>query len=82
MYSILAIYQCFMVLGCIIFVILMMRQRESNLSKLMLCIGFLGAFQNAGYLLELLSQDLGEAMVAVRMEYLGGAFITTFLLYL
>lgn len=79
MYSILAIYQCFMVLGCIIFVILMMRQRESNLSKLMLCIGFLGAFQNAGYLLELLSQDLGEAMVAVRMEYLGGAFITTFL---
>lgn len=79
MYSILAIYQCLMVLGCIFFVILMMRQRESNLSKLMLCIGFLGAFQNAGYLLELLSQDLGEAMVAVRMEYLGGAFITTFL---
>lgn len=79
MYSVLAIYQSFMVLGCIFFVIIMMGQRESNLSKLMLCIGFLGAIQNAGYLLELVSQDLGEAMVAVRMEYLGGAFITTFL---
>lgn len=79
MFSFLVIYQIFMVLGCIFFVILMMRQRESGLSKLMLCIGFLGAIQNAGYLLELVSQDIGEAMVAVRMEYLGGAFITTFL---
>ena len=79
MFNALVIYQIFMVLGCIFFVILMMRQRESGLSKLMLCIGFLGAIQNAGYLLELVSQDIGEAMVAVRMEYLGGAFITTFL---
>lgn len=79
MYSVLVIYQGFMVLGCIFFVILMMRQRESALSKLMLCIGFLGAIQNAGYFLELVSKDIGEAMVAVRMEYLGGAFITTFL---
>ena len=79
MFRVLVIYQGFMVLGCIFFVIIMMKQRESALSKLMLCIGFLGAFQNAGYLLELVSQDIGEAMVAVRMEYLGGAFITTFL---
>ncbi len=79
MFNVLVIYQIFMVLGCIFFVILMMRQRESALSKLMLCIGFLGAIQNAGYLLELVSQDISEAMVAVRMEYLGGAFITTFL---
>lgn len=79
MFNVLVIYQILMVLGCIFFVILMMRQRESGLSKLMLCIGFLGAIQNAGYLLELVSQDIGEAMVAVRMEYLGGAFITTFL---
>lgn len=67
MFRVLVIYQGFMVLGCIFFVIIMMKQRESALSKLMLCIGFLGAFQNAGYLLELVSQDIGEAMVAVRM---------------
>lgn len=68
-----------MVLGCFAFVIIMTRQRESTLSKLMLCVGFLGAVQNAGYLLELLSRDIGEAMIAVRVEYLGGAFISTVL---
>ncbi|MDE7429955.1 MAG: response regulator, partial [Lachnospiraceae bacterium] len=55
------------------------RQRESMLSKLMLCIGFLGLIQNAGYLLELLSRDMGEAMIAVRVEFMGGAFMSTFL---
>lgn len=69
----------FMVLGCFIFVIIMTRQRESMLSKLMLCIGFLGVIQNAGYLLELLFGDIGEAMIAVRVVFLGGAFVTTFL---
>lgn len=79
MFSFLVGLQILSVLGCFGFVILMTRQRESVLSKLMLCIGFLGAIQNAGYLLELLSRDVGEAMIAVRVEFMGGAFITTFL---
>ncbi len=79
MFSFLVGLQILTVLGCFGFVILMTRQRESALSKLMLCIGFLGAIQNAGYLLELLSRDIGEAMIAVRVEFMGGAFITTFL---
>ena len=79
MFSFLVGLQILTVLGCFGFVILMTRQRESVLSKLMLCIGFLGAIQNAGYLLELLSRDVGEAMIAVRVEFMGGAFITTFL---
>lgn len=79
MYNFLVVFQMFTVLGCFIFVIIMTRQRESMLSKLMLCIGFLGVIQNAGYLLELLSGDIGEAMIAVRVEFLGGAFVTTFL---
>ena len=79
MYDFLVFFQILMVLGCFQFVILMSRQRESMLSKLMLCIGFLGVIQNAGYLLELLSRDVGEAMIAVRVEFMGGAFISTFL---
>lgn len=79
MFRFLVGFQILMVLGCFCFVILMTRQRENMLSKLMLCLGFLGATQNAGYLLELLSRDIGEAMIAVRVEFMGGAFITTFL---
>ena len=58
MFSFLVGLQILTVLGCFGFVILMTRQRESALSKLMLCIGFLGAIQNAGYLLELLSRNI------------------------
>ena len=79
MFKFLVIFQILMVLGCFFFVSIMARQRESALSKLMLCVGFFGAIQNAGYLLEMLSRDIGEAMIAVRVEYLGGAFISTFL---
>lgn len=79
MYSFLVGFQMLMVLGCLVFVIIMTRQRENTLSKLMLCVGFFGAIQNVGYLLELLSRNISEAMTAVRMEFMGGAFISTFL---
>lgn len=79
MFRFLVGFQILMVLGCFCFVILMTRQRENMLSKLMLCLGFFGAIQNVGYLLELLSRDIGEAMIAVRVEFMGGAFMSTFL---
>lgn len=79
MYSFLVGFQMLMVLGCFGFVIIMTRQRENMLSKLMLCVGFFGAIQNAGYLLELLSRNIGEAMTAVCVEFMGGAFMSTFL---
>ncbi len=79
MYSFLVGFQILMVLGCFVFMIIMERQRESMLSKLMLCIGFFGTIQNAGYLLEMLAGNIGEAMTAVRVEFLGGVFISTFL---
>lgn len=79
MYSFLVGFQMLMVLGCFGFVIIMTRQRENMLSKLMLCVGFFGTIQNAGYLLELLSRNISEAMTAVRVEFMGGAFMSTFL---
>lgn len=79
MYSFLVGFQILMVLGCLVFVIIMTRQRENTLSKLMLCVGFFGTIQNAGYLLEMLSENISEAMTAVRVEFMGGAFMSTFL---
>lgn len=81
MYHFLVVFQILMVLSCVAFIVIMIKQHETKFSKLMLSIGFLGAIQNSGYLLELLSNDVNEAMNAVRMEYLGGAFITTFLFF-
>lgn len=80
MYHILLAYQILMVLVCTFFIILMIRQREGELTKLMLCIGLLSGVQNAGYLEEMLSERLDEAMMAIRTQYLGGAFMGTFLL--
>lgn len=64
----------------LIFVATMIKQIESRLSKYMLCIAFLSLAQNAGYLLELLSRGAIEAMRAICVEYMGGAFIATFFL--
>lgn len=79
MFSFLVGFQILMVLGCFGFVVIMTRQRENMLSKLMLCVGFFGVIQNAGYLLEMLSGNIAEAMTAVRVEFMGGAFMSTFL---
>lgn len=80
MYQILLTYQILMVISCALFIVLMIRQREGELSKLMLCIAFLSGVQNFGYLQEMVSTSQEEVMMAVKTEYLGGAFIGTFLL--
>ena len=55
----------------------LLTQKGSEVSKLIL-VGCLCAFvQNAGYLLELWSSNLDEVMIAIRAEYLGAAFIGT-----
>lgn len=49
-------------------------QKTSSYSNIIL-ITFICAFiQNGGYILELASKDLGQAMVATKAQYLGGAF--------
>ena len=52
-------------------------QKGSEVTKLIL-VGCLCAFiQNAGYLLEMMSTNLDEVMIAIRLEYIGTAFIAT-----
>lgn len=72
------IVQIIMICLDMLFVVVMVKQKESRLSKLMLCIAFLGVVNNFGYLLELSAVNVNDAMKAVSVEYLGGAFIVSF----
>ncbi len=74
------IFQVIMTSICFWFIPLMLRQRGNSLTMLMLCIAFLGFIQNAAYMLELMSGNVSEAMMAERMGSMGNAFIATFML--
>lgn len=56
------------------------KQKSNELSRQMLLVAFAALMCNAGYLLELLSKNSGEVMIALRCEYIGVAFAMTFTL--
>lgn len=58
-------------------VALLLAQKNSDLSKLMLVVCLTSFIQNAGYFLEMRSNNLDEVMIAIRLEYLGSSFIVT-----
>lgn len=66
------------VLLCTVCFILMYRQKETKLVKHMMMIAVLAIIQNVGFLMELYATDLSSAMNAIRVEYLGGAFVAHF----
>ena len=74
MYSLAIIIQILATLACAVAVLIVAFKKTSSYSNVIV-ITFLCAFvQNGGYILELLSKNAGEGMMAVRAEYLGGAF--------
>ena len=73
-------YQLAMILLCCVFLAIVGTQRESSLTKNLLVTGFLILIQNVGYLIVLSSRDLEEALIGVRVEYLGTAFIASFMM--
>lgn len=73
-FQVIAVMSCF---GCLF---MMFQRDDNNLVKMMLVAVACSLIQNAGYLLELNASSLEGAMMAIRMEYLGGAFITYFIL--
>lgn len=75
MYNAILIIQVIAVLVCFACVLILTLQRDTLLSKMMLIIAICGFVQNAGYLMELYSKSLGEVMMAIQCEYIGGAFI-------
>ena len=77
MYTALVTLQIIAMIFSFACVAVLLIQKGSEVTKLIL-VGCLCSFvQNAGYLLEMLSNNLDEVMIAIRLEYVGGAFIST-----
>ena len=77
MYSALLTLQIIAVIFSFACAAVLLVQKGSEVTKLIL-VGCLCAFiQNAGYLLEMMSSNLDEVMIAIRLEYIGTAFIAT-----
>jgi len=65
-----------------LFCIAMLLVRKNNdISKYMLLACICCFIQNAGYLSEMQSQNLDEAMMALKFEYIGGAYILTCIVF-
>ena len=73
-------YQLAMIILCCFFLAIVGTQRENAITKKLLVTGFLILIQNVGYLIVLSSRDLEEALIGVRVEYLGTAFIVSFMM--
>ena len=77
MYSALvAIQIAAMCLSFMCVAVLLMQKTAEN-SKLMLVVCLAAFIQNAGYYLELTSSNIGEVMIAIRLEYVGTSFVVT-----
>ena len=73
-------YQIVMIVLCAVYLAIVGTQRENEIAKNLLVTGFLVMFQNIGYLLLLSADNLKEALIAVRIEYMGTAYLTTFMM--
>lgn len=77
MYNILFGIQILAVLLTFACVVLLLVQKNSGIAKFMMLACICTFIQNTGYLMEMRSANLSEAMMAVRFEYLGTSFILT-----
>lgn len=80
MYSVLLCLQVFAMIISFVCVVLLILQKSSETTKLMLVTCLCCFIQNAGYFLEMRSTSVVEAMMAVRVEYIGTSFILTMLM--
>ena len=75
MYNILLGIQIFSVLILVISLIYVFRVGSSYMHKLMLAFTIAELVHNLGFLLELLARTKQEALVTVKVEYLGGSLV-------
>ena len=80
-YQVILGIQIIAVLICLMSIILLLFQRSTQQSKMMLLTIVCAFVQNFGYLLELRATDLGEVMIALQVEYVGTAYIAYFLTF-
>lgn len=81
MYYICIGIQALATLLCLVSVFIIAYQKPTSYSNFIIITFICGLVQNVGYLLELLSTNVGEGMVAVRIEYLGGAFEISLIIF-
>jgi len=74
MYNALFIAQTIAVIVCFAAVTVMAFNKTSSYSNIILVTFVCGFVQNAGYLQEFMATTAEEAMIAIRGEYIGGAF--------
>ncbi len=80
MYRITLIIQILAVLICFISIVILLYQKNTKQSRILLLTIICALLQNYGYLMEMRSTCLEEAMMALRIEYVGAAYITLFLM--
>lgn len=73
-------YQLVMIILCAVFLAIVGTRRENELTKNLFTTGFLVMFQNIGYLMLLSSENMKEALIAIRIEYMGTAYLVTFMM--
>jgi len=74
MYTFAVSLQVVATLICLTSVLIMAFKKTSSYSNVIIITFLCGFVQNSGYVLELLSKNVDEGMMAVKAEYLGGAF--------
>lgn len=80
MYSLLVALQIIAILLSFICVATLIMQKNSDAAKLMLVVCLCSLIQNAGYYFEMRSTSLAEALIALKLEYVGGGFVATMLM--
>lgn len=78
MYEALVLLQILSVVLSICAVMTLFRGEATYAQKLLLLFTLAVLVQSSGYLWELCAKDMGSAMVALKMEYLGGSFVVLF----
>lgn len=73
-------YQLVMIILCAVYLAIVGTRRETEITKNLFVTGFLVMFQNIGYLMLLGADNLKEAMIAVRIEYMGTAYLVTLMM--
>ncbi|MBO4904413.1 MAG: response regulator [Lachnospiraceae bacterium] len=77
MYTILLTLQIIAIVFCLVSAAVLIIQKGSEVTKLIMVGCFCAFIQNAGYYLEMTSKNLDEVMIALKLEYIGTAFIAT-----
>ncbi len=80
-YQIVLVIQACMVLLCVMSLLSLKKQKLEPEIRYLVFVYFLALITNVGYFARLLSTDYGQALAAMRIEYIGRIFIFSFIMF-